>query len=426
MKKTLKLLVSLLLPLLLLPAAGAFATTAGSAANTQIINTATLSSNGVVVASSSVIVTVALVPAQPNVSIGHGTGTYQGPNSQALTDSVVITSNANGPASYTVNPTVSVSSNSTTPSVSVGGTIVLGATVSTGTSTTTSITVPTFPFINDPTNNSATQINGIAVNDTIVFTVGGTTYTRQVTAVSNPGTQGGTASISFDGAALPSAPGAGTPVYEQQTVNLTVLPGTVIASGTPIKVDVQAVVITAGVGNVTVDTSNPAATLATPNSWNTPLPTIAITKYVRNLTPAGNPATGGSPTNFTINGASPTYYRSGVTANKNDVLEYVIVAGNSAATVAGDLNNCALSDLIPTALASFTPNQYGAVGKDLWYINELGIGTTLTAGTTGQASYNAAGNPNLVVNVGTGADATHTGMLPHLATVTIAYQVTVK
>jgi hypothetical protein len=427
MKNSFKLLGSLLLSAaLVLTAAHAFATTAGTAANTQIINTATLSSNGIVIASSSVIVTVALVPAQPNVSIGRGSQTYQGPNSPAIIDSVTITSNANGPASYTLAPTVSGFSNTNGASVSVGSTVVLGATISTGTSSTTSITVPTFPFIIDPTNNSATQINGIAVNDTIIFTVGGTTYTRQVSAINNPGTQGGTASISFDGAALPIAPGAGTPVYEQQSVNLNVLPGTVVASGTPIKVDVQAVISTGGVANVTVDTSTPGGTLATPNVWNTPSPTISITKYVRNLTPAGNPVAGGTPTNFSINGSSANYYRSGVTANKNDVLEYVIVASNTATTAAGDLNNCALSDLIPIAFASFTPNLYGAVGKDIWYINELGVGATLTAGTTGQASYNALANPNLVVNVGTGADATHTGTLPHLGTVSIAYQVTVK
>jgi hypothetical protein len=428
MNKRLRFLAGLFfLACLSLPTASAWATTAGTAANTQIINTATLSSNGVVVASSSVTVTVALVPGQPNVTIGHTSGTYSGPNTPVLTDSIVVLSTANGPASYTVTPSVSASSNTSAPSVGTPpATIVLGASITTGSSGANTLTVPSFPYATDPTNNNSAQINGLGVGDTIVFTVGGTTYTRLVTAVSNPGTPGGTATITFDGTALVSTAPAGTPVYEQQTVNVNVLPGTVVVTGTNITVDVQAVVHTVGVADVTVNTSPALPAPQTPNTWSTPSPTINMTKYVRNLTAAGNPASGGTPTSISINGATNTYYRSGVTGNKGDVLEYVVVAQNTAATAAGDLSNCALSDLLPTAFVTFLPNQYGAVGKDIFYIDQTGTSTTLTVGVTGQATYIAANNPNLAVNVGQGADATHTGTLPHGASATIAYQVTIK
>jgi len=333
-----------------------------------------------------------------------------------------------------VAPTVSASNNATLPTVSVSGaaTFVLGASISTGTSSTTSFTVPSFPFAIDPGNNSASQINGIGVNDDIVFTVGGITYTRKVTAVSNPGTQSATSTaiITFDGTALPSVPGPGTPIYEKQTISLNVLPGTVITSGTPIKVDVQTVVTTPVVASVTVGTS-PGSDLSTPNTWITQLPTVDAIKYVRNLTAAGNPSVGGTP--FTLNltypsgtGVTSTYYRGGVTANKGDVLEYVVVASNTAPTAGGNLSNCFLSDLIPTAFATFYISQYGAVGRDIWYINETGAETFLAAGVTGQATYIAANNPNLVVNVGTGAGSGTPGLLPYSKNVKIFYQVTVK
>lgn len=381
---------------------------ANVAANTRIVNTATLTFAGGS-AQASVAVTVALVPATPNVSITSVSSAYTGPDSPALSDSVVVTATANGPADYTVTPSITASSNTSAPSVSGGTTVTIGATVTTGTSGTTYVTVPA----SGASGNNAT-VNGIAVNDTIVFTVNGNSYTRQVTGTVDNGD--GTFQLTWSGTiAAADVPAAGVQVGEQQTVNLSVKPGTVTAPGTDITVTTQALVSATGAADVTVSTS-PA------NTWTTPSPNVVMTKYVRNLAAAGNSGAAGG-TALTINTATNTYYTSGVTGKPGDTLEYVIVATNTGATA---LSGCAISDLVPVAYVNFAMGSYG--GREVFYIAPDGTTATFTAAAVGanQASFVAGNTPNLIVNVGSGASATLPGTLAAGQSVSVAYQVTIK
>jgi len=375
---------------------------ANTAANTAIVNKATLTYNGTQTASSSVTVTVNLVPATPNISITSGTAAYTAANTPSITDSVVITSTSNGPASYTLTPSVTGSTNTTAPSVSGGTTVTIGASVTTTGSTTTAIRVPA-----GSASGNGAAVNGIAVNHTIVF-LSGTTYSRIVTGTTDNGD--GTFSLTLDTPiAAVDVPAAGVQIGERLTVNLTALPGTVTALATPVTTTVLATVSTTGAGNAT-------ATTAPANSWTTPNPNVSFQKYSRNITAAS----GSGPTSFTINTVTNNYYTTGVTGKTGDTIEYVIIATNNGAA---DLTTCAINDVLPTAYVSSLLGAYG--GKEIFYIDTNNVPSQITAAGVGanQASYVA---PNLVVNVGVGANATTPGSIPASKSVTIAYQTTIK
>lgn len=391
-------------------AAAAGSALANVAANTAIINTARLTFTGGS-ANASVTVTVSLVPSSPNLSITDTNSAYTAPNTPALTNSVRITATANGPADYTVTPTVVAgagTTNSTAPAVSVTGaaTVTIGATVTTGTSGTTYVTVPASGASG---NNAA--VNGIAVNETILFTVNGTAYNRAVTSTTDNGD--GTFRLYWSGAiAGLDVPAAGVQVGEQTTVNLSVLPGTVQTAGTNITVTVQAVVSTSGAGDVNVTNTNA-------NFWTTPSPNVNMTKYVRNTGLSGNPAAG-SGTSYTINTVGHEYFTSGVTGKPGETLEYVIVASNVGAT---DLTGAAISDGLPVDFVTLKTGVYG--GDDVFYIDPDNVPDSFPAAAVGanQASFVS---PNLVVNVGTGASNALTGTIPAGKGVTVAFQVTIN
>lgn len=408
MKSTCKQIAALLLVLgLVFTASQALANVA---ANTEIVNSARLTFDGGS-ANASVTVTVALVPSQPNVTITNASGAYTAPNTPALTNSVRITSTANGPAEYTVAPSVDSSVNATDPTVTGGTTVTIGASVTTGTSGTTFVTVPAGGASG---NNAA--VNGIGVNDTIVFTVNGNAYTRQITATTDNGD--GTFRLSWSGA-IPGAdvPGSGVQVGEEVTVNLSVLPGTVNAAGSAIAVTVQAVVSTDG-GAVAVTVSNSA-----PNTWSTPSPNVSMTKYVRNLNDSSANPGAGTGTTITVNTVTREYFTAGVIGKPGDTLEYIIVANNSGGA---DLTGCAIADLVPVAYVDFKTGVYG--GNDVFYVDPAGASFTFTTGAVGanQASFVAGNDPNLIVNVGTGASNVLTGAIAGGGNVTVAYQVTIK
>ena len=409
--KALFLVIALVLTTLV---AGAGSALANTAANTQIVNQAKLTFNGGS-ASASVSVTVSLVPSTPNVSITYGNAAYTAPNTPTITDTVTITATANGPASYTVAPSIPsggtsnvlssspASVNATTPTVTVG------ATVSTGTSGTTFVTVPS-----GLASGSGNPVNGIGINSTVVFTVNGHSYTELVTGTTDNGN--GTFTISW-ATAIPSAdvPPAGVLIAEQKAVAVTVLPGTVQTAGTNITVGVAAAVSTGGAATANVTT-------ASPNTWTTPTPNVTLTKYVRNVT-SGTAGTAGS-TSFTINNATNTYYTVGVTGKPGDTLEYVLVASNTGST---DLTGSAISDLVPIAYLNFVNGPGPYSGNAVFYIDPSNATSALQASTSGtQATYVAASTPNLVVNVGTNASPSATGTIPAGKSVTIAYQAVIK
>lgn len=410
----------LMLSILAVSSSNALAYT--TAANTQIVNVATLNFSGGT-ATASVTVVVGLIPSTPNISITNNTAAYTAPNTPAITDSVSIISTANGPAEYTVSALVSAISNtnlSVGAGVAVIGTnpITIGATITNGISAWGTLSVPS-----DGTADSV--VNNIKNGSTIVFTVGATTYTRQVgLPVTDPGGSG-TATITF--ATAPGDPAnipAGTPIYEKVTVNLTVLPGTVTATGTPITVEVTATVATPSAADAT-------ATNSTPNSWTTPTAGVVITKYVRNATTDGSvvtvaPSPAPTPYSFTINGETHNYYlssaTSGVSAKPGEVLEYLIVAENTSPTT--DLSGSFITDSIPTTYVSLATGQIGPVGtkKDIWYIGPNGTPDTYY-NIADLGSYSA---PTLRVNVGTGAGSgSTTGTIPAGKNVKVLYRVNI-
>jgi hypothetical protein len=418
MKSTWKYLCAAALGLaLLLPSTGALA---GTAANTRINNTATLNFDGGTI-SSTVSVTVSLVPATPNVVVLGGNNTYTAPDSPTVTDSVIVTATSNGPADYDITVSLAAQSNngdmgriSTSSSDPDAGTIIagvsLGASVTTGASTTGALAIPAGQI----TGSGATlAVNGLQSGDVLKFTFGGTTYTRNIDGA--PTDNGDDTYTLTLNAALPSAPPAGMPVHEQRTVLFYAFPGTVAATGTNITTTIEAVVSTAGAAEASA-TSSPI------NTWTTPPANVSMTKYVRNHT---NAIAGGGATDFTIDGATRTFYTDGVTGNPGETLEYVVFVVNSGA---GGLSGSAIGDLIPTEYVDFVHNVYGA-NEDVWLIDAttvaggVGIAAPAVAAAGTPATYVA---PNLTVNVGAGADYNTAGTIPAGGTALIAYQVTIK
>lgn len=417
MKHSWKILSALSLALaLLLPATAALASTA---AFTKINNLATLTFDGGTPISASVEVTVTHVPSTPNLVVIGGTKAYLGTDTPTITDSVIITSTSNGPALYDVDTSVTVQSNntdsgriSTSSSDPAAGTTVtgvsIGASVTTGISTTTSLRIPAGQITG---SGPTLAVNGLG--NTGVVSVAGQTRTISAVPVDNGD---GTYTLTLGGAPLSGAPTAGTPVYGQVTVLFYAYPGTVATTGTDITTTVQAVVSTPGASD--------ASALSSPiNTWTTPTADISMTKFVRNVTDA---VIGSGATDFQINGVSSTYYTGDVTGKPGEVLEYVVFVTNDSAV--SPLNGCAISDGIPTDYVVLINNVYGA-NKDLWLIDATtvaaGVGIALpavpTSGTPG--SYSA---PDLVVNVGTGANYNTTGSIPALGTALIAYRVAIN
>lgn len=423
MKTMFKILLALMIAVpVVMSAKASFANTA---ANTEIVNRARLSYNGGLTAESSVTVTVGLIPSTPNLQITRADSAYTGINTPSVTNTVTITATANGPADYTLAPSVAGSTNTAVlpavqPSVSGGATVNIGASVTTGVSGTTYVTVPA----SGATGANPAAINGIAVGETIVFTVGVTTYSKVVSSFTNNGD--GTYNINWTSGAIVSAPPTGTQVGERLDVQLTATPGTISVQGTSITTSVQAVVSTGAApfagapapANATVNNSG------NPNIWTSTNPNIAFQKYSRNVNNASGNASGAGGLSISINGSSNTYYTSGVTGKPGDTIEYVIRATNNGAL---DITSCAISDLLPTRYVSDPVAAYGGVNH-IFYIDTNNATSQIIAGAPGAtlASYVAANDPNLVINVGVGATGAAGGTIPATKGVTVSYQTTIK
>lgn len=394
---------------------------ASTAANTAIVNKAVLTYNDGLTAESSVTVKVDLVPALPNVTITRGEAAYQGADTPAIPNTVTITSAANGPATYTVTPSITASTNSTDPSVTGGTAVVLGATFTAGTGSSTSIIVPA-PMGGAVTADS--EVNGIAVNDIIVFTVNSHTYTPRITS-----TQYNVVNNTFqinwaNTEAIPAADilGAGVQVGERQQVNLSVKPGTINSLGLEITTTVKAEV-------TAPNFPTNSATTAPANKWTSTPPTITFQKYSRNVTVpvagSGTPHFNASIEGNTGAGSLP-YFTGGVTGKPGDTIEYIIEASNSGASTF-DLTSCSIADSVPTAYVTDLLTPYTG-SRHIFYIDTDAVTTTISAGAVGAnlASFVPGSTPNLVVNVGKDANNTTPGTIPIGKGVTIAYQVKIK
>lgn len=386
---------------------------AATAANTRIVNTATVTYNSGRTVSASVTVTVALVPSTPNITINSGSGSYTAPNTPPITDTITITATANGPAEYTVTPSIPAGGTTNVSlanpaSVNINNNpntiITIGASVTTGTSGQTFVTVPAGSVTG---NNS--PVNGIGLGSTIVFTVNGTPYTRTVTGTTCDASNS-TCRIDWSGEIPPAdVPAAGVLVAEQKTVSVAVLPGTVQTVGIPITVTVQGTVSIRGAADAT-------ATTAVPNSWTTTTTNASLVKYVRNVTAANG---SGSP--YLYNSFS--YYSSGVQAKPGDVLEYILVSTNSGSD---ELTGSSVADLLPITYATLKTGQYPG-GKDVTYVSDTNsVSYYSAAADTDPATY-SAGTALLTVNLGNGATSSAGGTIPgNNKHVLVLYQVTVN
>jgi hypothetical protein len=415
MKRWSKIIGTLsLLAAVAFPAGSAWANTA---AGVSITNNATLTYNGGVTATSSVSVTVALKPSNPNITISGGSNAYTGANTPGILQTVVITATANGQTDYNVSVATAAQSNNSnsgsaniqTPYNAAAPTSVnapqLGATVTTGTSGTTYVTVP----ITAGAANGV-SISGITISAHILVINGSNSNAHEVAVTGIVDQGNGTYQIQWSGA-IPAGdvPSAGVVVGERRVLNFYAYPGTVQASGTPISADVNA---TATNNSLSITTTTPAA-----NSWTTTAPTVSFLKYVRNVTNAvvGN---GGSDT-FGV----ATYYRNNVTAKPGEILEYLVVATNTDAT--NPLTGCTVSDVLPTATyAAFVSNAYGA-NKDITYSDTSNTVSNLQAYGSGTHQATLVGQ-NLNVKVGNGANDTTAGDVPATKTVKILYQLTIN
>ncbi len=388
---------------------------ANTAANTQIINSATLTYNdgtGVKTSTVGITVTVALVPSPPNYILG-GAQTTSYSASATTTDSYTLTATANGPDTYNLsgNASVPVGGNTTGPGATPTQlTITLGATVTANGSTTTDIYVPA------DGNSADSKVNGIGVGATVV--VNG--EQRNVIGITDNAT--GISHIIL-GSALSAAPGVGIVVGERTTVNVTVTPGTITTAGTNVQ------------GNASLTATSATLNTATSTSGNI-LNTFTsgaatLTKFVRNYTIPNHTATC-SDLPATYGGNS--YYAQCVTAKPGEVLEYMLVA---TTTATGSVSGSSIADLLPVDYVTLKTGIAAAPynSKDIVYVDETSTTTALTAAAdTDAASYNAtfdqttlnAYKGKLVVNVGAGATSSAGGTIPASSTIRVLYQVTVK
>lgn len=403
MKQTTRFLLSLLL-ITGLVLSGVSTVWAAVAANTQIINEATLSYGvgaDARTATASVTVTVSLVSGVATVTgSGDKTAPYTAPNT-SLTMQFVVTANSNGPETYSVATSNGTTTNTTSPTApSVPADFILGASITTIGSTLTVIKVPS-----DGSNGSS--INGLQVGDTVV--INGEVRTIIAADFTDPAS--GTASFTLN-AALPSAPGAGVPVLEQKVIDVTAYSGTIQTVGVNIEVAID-FTITNGAGTTAVVTQDAIFTsgLAT------------LKKYVRNFSSASGNTSGTGGQSFTFNGGpAATFYTAGVTGQTGDVLEYVLLIENTGAAT---VPNMRIDDTFPVDYVTIGTGAYS--GKDVLHKGEDGVTETpLTITADGDAA--SLSGAVLTVYVGTGSvPATGTGgTIDAGKSVLVAYRVTIK
>jgi len=402
--KTIILAQLALLGLLLCISAPAWA---NLAANTKITNTALLSyydGSATKTVPASVDVTVSLVQAPVLVTAGVAQTTSYS-ISATLTDAFTVTAKANGPDTYNYCMTITDSTNTGNPGLGVTPTcaspltVALGSTVTTLGSTASTIVVPA-----DGAADSS--INGIQAGDKIVIDSTG----EEATVLSVTDNASGTSTIVLTAGLVGAVPGVGIQIGERKTVNSTVTPGTIIASGTDVTVS----------DNCTVtSTTKPSVTATSPTSV---LNTFAsgkatLTKYVRNIS---NPSGTGSPYPY----AGNNYFPTDVTANPGDTLEYILVATNTDTDPLAIVSQAFITDPVPTTYVNFVSNAYGSA--EIRYVANAASPSPvdLTQEIDGdQGQYSGS---TLTVYIGTGATSSSGGTLGPNITALVLFQVTVK
>jgi hypothetical protein len=425
----------------------------GSAGNTIVRNTITINykdAQGAAQAavSASVDITVTTVAATPAVvSFTPSPGSTDGTgNTQAYT--VRVRSNSNGPGAISFTTSDGSFTNIAAGSApSVPANIFLGATVidpsetkknvaqSVATATSISFAVPNDGGV--PTAGATSGgttgdgvLNGLVVND-IVYLSDGTTFYGPftVSAVTDPAvgtgattTPGSITLTNNTGATIAFTPQAGWQIVEAKDVTVTVTQGVIpfATAQNPSSwvTTVNATMAGAAAGSGTVTT-------------NAHTGKISIAKYVRNVTQA---VTGSGPFTppVTINGASNTFYTSGVSGKPGDVLEYLAVltdagTGNSTAVFATDLTPTYSTLVAGTTYGSATAGQifaharFNAAEADLKLDGSGGAANVAFGNATGTAS-----GSTMTFYLGTGATSAAGGALSTGQVEYLIYQVKIN
>lgn len=291
--------------------------------NTVYVNYADASAVAQPQISDEVDVVVQLVVATP--SLNSPTDQTIAPSSTAVYN-YTVTSNANGPDSYTISAAVGTennlsgsTANTSVASVTLGATSVAVAPGAIAANTPTAILVPSDAAIGG-------GVNGIASGEVVI--IGGVRC--DVTAISDLGpTLTGAipnSSITVDCDAGIN-PAASALIAEQRTFTLTVDPNGWTA---PSNGDVTVTTSAGDTANVEAD--------ATDDTLTTVEQLLTVTKYVRNDT---TPVVGVGP--LTVD--SQTYYTSGVTGVPGDTLVYLIHVENTSTT--NSATDVVISDPVP-------------------------------------------------------------------------------
>jgi len=424
----------------------------GSAGNTIVRNTITVNyadakGNAQGAVSSTVDITVTTVAAAPTVlSFTPSPGSTDGTGAtQAYT--VRVRSNSNGPGAISFATADGSFTNLAAGTVpSVPGNIFLGATVvdpseskkgnaqTVAAGATISFAVPNDGGV--PTASATTGgatgdgiINGLVLNDIVYVSDANQVFYGPftVSAVSDPavgtGTSAAPASLTLtnsSGASITFTPVYGSQIVEAKDVTVTVTQGQI-----------------------------PIATAQNPASWVTTLSAtmggntgtgavttnahagkISIVKYVRNATSAVTGSGAFTPP-VTLNGATNTFYTSGVSAKPGDILEYLAVltdagTGSSTAVYATDVTPTYSTLVSGTTYGGSTAGQifaharFGATETDLKRDNTGGAANVAFGSATGTSA-----GSTMTFYLGTGASTSAGGTLTSGQVAYLIYQVKV-
>lgn len=358
--------------LLALPPTSAQAATL--AANTQIVNSATLSySDGgtTKTANATAIVLYAMVPSSPSVTpfltptpIPYVSGAYQ-------ENTFTLINNSNGKDSFNLTSGITAQTNTSGAISAVtapASPVTLGATITSALGTTSRLIVPY-----DGSSGAGTgSINGLIVGKSI--SIGGATG-YSITGVVNNAS--GSSYIDFT-----PAYGGGTPTNVPSGVQV----------GEYVTVTVRVTVnnISDNTKDVTVSKALTATSTTTPSATKTSDPmtdtftsqSAQLFKYVRNLAP-GKP---GDASGATVTYGSDVYYQRGVPAAPNDKLEYVLVANNQGAIGSTPVSSARITDILPTSYVTYLTGQYNSGGGDIKYVDETNATSYRTGVYTGATS----------------------------------------
>ena len=386
---------------------------AGTAANTLLENTVTANyknAGGIVQApeTATAAITILLVEAQPVLALVSASASV-GAEGDSITVNYTITSNANGEDDYSLTPSealTNVSASIFTPSsatITLGATTVATAFTITDDATpgscctttggqTCAIGVPIDALV---AGYSATDINGLVAGDLITFSDGAATLNCVLAAVTNGTVSTGTtaavqASISvnncndFTGS---FSLDVGDNVFEYAAVAFTTTLGnlTTAADGTTV------VSLTGGLAGGASGTPVEGPTITVKNA------VLKIYKFVRNTTTptVGNAAAGTTPEWLTVDAGygSATYYTAGVTAQPNDVLEYVVLVVNEF----GSATDVVLTDPLQI-FTTYAPGSLKVTDAGTLSCSPAHTCTvTVTGGTTSPADAAGGGDAGTAV-----------------------------